>query len=277
MIINRRLVAQNLLNKPVALLPSSARVLLSAFLEDDKTQDVAATPAEYDPIGYDVICGVGVIQVEGTLLQKTGFARPFYGFTGYDGIRTNFLHALNNPAVKAIVLDVNSGGGEVGGMLDLSDTIYKARGTKPIWSICSDQAYSAAYCLASAADYITLPRTGGVGSVGIISMITDYSKAITASGLQVFFVHYGADKAEETRAAHNGVKPELLARIQEDVDTMGALFVSTIARNRGLSQDAVIAQQADYYLGNQGVKMGLADAVMSPDAAFEALLKSINS
>jgi ClpP class serine protease len=276
--INRRLIAQNLLNRPVALLPSSAKILIQSYLAeaDDRVYDDPATPADNDPIGYDVVCGVGCIQVEGTLLQKLGTARPFFGFTGYDGIRSNFLHAVANPACKAIVLDINSGGGEVSGCFDLVDTIYNSRGIKPIWCICADTAYSAAYALASAADFITVPRTGGVGSVGIISMLTDYSKAITSSGLAIHFVTFGENKAEETRQAHTGIKPELLARVQEDVDMMGELFTKTVARNRGIPQSAVIAQQANYYLGNLGVKASLADAVMSPDQAFEALLTKIS-
>jgi capsid assembly protease len=277
-IVNPRQVAQQLLNKPVALLPSSAKVLIQSYLADDDGNYAYEEPtalADSAPMGYDVVCGVACIQIEGTLLQKTGSLRPFWGFTGYDGVRANFLHALANPAVKAIVLDVNSGGGEVSGMLDLSDTIFKARGTKPIWSICADTAYSAAYCLASAADYITVPRTGGCGSVGIISMLTDYSKAITSSGLSVYFVHYGDDKALETRESHTGIKPDLLARVQQDVDAMGDLFTATVARNRGMSQAAVVATQADYFLGNLGVKAGFADAVMSPDQAFSALLTKL--
>jgi ClpP class serine protease len=272
--LSRRLIAQQLLNRPVAWLPSEARVLISAFLDDDASPSVSEQDAY--PAGYDVIAGIGVISIEGTLLQKTGMLRPFWGFTGYDGIRANFVDALSNPAVKAIVLEVNSGGGEVSGCFDLADTIYNARGVKPIFAICADQAYSAAYALASAADYITVPRTGGVGSVGIISMITDFSKAIADSGLKIFFVHFGADKAAETRAVYEGVEPELLARIQTDVDMMGQLFAETVARNRGIPQTAVLATQADYYLGDKGVKVGFADAVMSPEDAFAAVLGSIS-
>ena len=48
-------------------------------------------------------------------MQKLGTLRPYSGMTGYDGIRQNFLEALSDPAVEAIVLDIDSPGGEVAG------------------------------------------------------------------------------------------------------------------------------------------------------------------
>ncbi|WP_325095499.1 S49 family peptidase, partial [Burkholderia contaminans] len=59
---------------------------------------------------------------------------------------------------------------------------------------------------------------------------------------------------------------------QSDIDAMGELFVETVARNRGLAASKVRDTQAATYLGERGVKLGLADAVMPPDAAFRALL-----
>ena len=137
-----------------------------------------------------------MIQVEGTLVQKLGTLRPYSGMTGYDGIRQNFLEALSDPAVEAIVLDIDSPGGEVAGCFDLVDTIYAARGEKPIWSVLSESAYSAGYAIASAADRIVVPRTGGTGSIGVISMHVDWSQALTEAGVKVTFITYGERKAD---------------------------------------------------------------------------------
>ena len=56
---------------------------------------------------------------------------------------------------------------------------------------------------------------------------------------------------------------------------MGELFVETVARNRGLSVDVVRATEAGTFLGAKGVEAGLADTVMSPDAAFRELIASL--
>ena len=158
-----------------------------------------------------------MIQVEGTLVQKLGTLRPYSGMTGYDGIRQNFLEALSDPAVEAIVLDIDSPGGEVAGCFDLVDTIYAARGEKPIWSVLSESAYSAGYAIASAADRIVVPRTGGTGSIGVISMHVDWSQALTEAGVKVTFITYGERKAD----GHPRFHFQALTRFQADIDTMG--------------------------------------------------------
>lgn len=284
-------LSQRLFNTPLAVLPEKAEMAMAALAErlglariarsDGSMVEIGAAlgPAEAGvrrERGYDVLAGVAVIAVEGLLVQKLGSLRPWCGMTGYDGIRQNLLTALADPEVRAIVLDLDSPGGEVAGCFDLVDTIFAARGTKPIWGICAEAAYSAAYALASACDRITLPRTGGVGSVGVITMLVDLSRSLDEAGITVHFVTYGAQKAEESRAELTGVSDELLGRIQARIDEAGELFVGTVARNRGVSPDSVRAQQAACFNGATGVTQGLADAVMAPDAAFRALLATLD-
>lgn len=286
-------LAQRLFNVPVAIRPEKAEVIMAALAERmgiGRMMRLSGDAVDLTPLalegsgysyadresrdsGYDLVGSVAVIPVHGTLVQKTGSLRPWSGMTGYDGIRQAFLTALYDPQVEAIVLDVDSPGGEVAGCFDLVDTIYNARGNKPIWSILNESAYSAAYALASAADRIYVPRTGGVGSIGVICMHVDFSKALTEAGLVVTFITYGDRKAD----GHGEIPltPEALDRFQSDIDLMGELFVDTVARNRGLSASKVRATQAATYLGKAGVKLGLADVVAAPDAAFRALLKSV--
>ncbi|MET3135327.1 ClpP class serine protease [Oxalobacteraceae bacterium GrIS 1.11] len=281
-------LAQRLFNTPLAIAPGKAEVIMAALAErlgigrvappagaammEDEGQGYSA-PGRNPRAGYDVVAGVAIIAVAGTLVQKLGTLRPYSGMTGYDGIRQNFLMALTDPEVAAIMLDVDSPGGEVAGCFDLVDAIYGARGKKPIWSILNERAYSAGYAIASAADRVIVPRTGGTGSIGVIWMHMDWSKALTSAGFKVTFVTYGDTKAD----GHPEIplSPEALARFQGEINTMGELFVSTAARNRNLSVKAVRGMQAATYLGGEGVSQGLADAVMAPDAAFRALLAEI--
>ncbi|MEX3690814.1 S49 family peptidase [Paraburkholderia sp. BR14263] len=222
---------------------------------------------------YDVVQGVAIIPISGTLVQKSGYMRPTCGMTGYDGIRANLSMALEDPAVGAILLDIDSGGGEVAGCFDLVDAIYSARGRKPIWAVLSESAYSAAYAIASAADRITVPRTGGTGSVGVICAHVDFSKALAKEGITVTMIHYGARKADGNE--FSPLSDEALARYQADVNAMGELFVKTVARNRKLSVATVRGTQATTFLGADGVEIGFADAVMAPDEAFRSLLDEL--
>lgn len=285
---NLPFLAQRLFNTPLAITPAKAEMVMAALADRfgitrlfrangdalamsefglDESED------EMPDRFYDVVAGVAVIPITGTLVQKSGYMRPTCGMTGYDGIRANLSMALEDGGVQAIMLDIDSGGGEVAGCFDLVDAIYSARGRKPIWAVLSESAYSAAYAIASAADKITVPRTGGTGSVGVICAHVDFSKALAKDGINVTMIHYGARKADGN--PYNPLSDEALARFQADVDEMGELFVSTVARNRGLSASVVRKTQATTFLGAAGVEIGFADAVMAPDEAFRSLLAEL--
>ncbi|WP_322062309.1 S49 family peptidase [Paraburkholderia sp. J63] len=155
------------------------------------------------------------------------------------------------------------------------DAIHAARAIKPIHAILAECAYSAAYAIASACDSITVPRTGGTGSIGVVVAHVDFSKALTSAGITVTLITYGEHKADG-----NDVQPlgdAARARMQADVNTVGELFVATVARNRNLPPARVRATPALTYLGAAGVDAGLADAVMSPDAALLALLADLHT
>ena len=280
-------LAQRLFNTPVAIHPQKAEIVIGALADrlgvthlfrDGGT--VALQPramlldeADRAPErAYDVVAGIAVIPIAGTLVQKLGSLRPFSGMTGYDGIRMNFLAALNDEDVDAIVLDIDSPGGEVAGCFDLADMIFASRGKKPIWAILNENAFSAAYAIASAADRITVPRTGGTGSIGVICMHVDMTQALSKAGVVVTLIRYGAYKAEGSE--YESLSKDALARMQSDIDQMGNLFCDTVARNRKLRSSVVRGFEARTFLGSAGVDAGLADAVLAPDAAFADLARS---
>ena len=280
-------LAQRLFNTPLAITPGKVEIIMAALADRLGLAKLFRPSGEVVPFasldlnesieadyqGFEVVQGIAVIPIQGTLVQKLGTLRPFSGMTGYDGIRANLSLALNDPHVRAVVLDIDSPGGEVAGCFDLVDDIFQARGTKPIWAILSESAYSAAYAIASAADRITVPRTGGVGSVGVICAHVDFSKALGQAGVNVTLITYGDHKADGSE--YKPLSTEALARFQADVDAMGDLFVATVARNRNLSSAKVRDTQAATYMGANGVNVGLADAVMAPSEAFRSLLNEL--
>ena len=255
-----------LCNRPLALLPGWAWDPM-----DDEMGGVAPEGAlsRDGRLDAEVVDGVAVIPVRGVL-----FNGPACWGGTYGDIRRAFLAALDASDVQAIALLCDSPGGTVEGCFDLAELIYQARGTKPTHAILAESAYSAAYALASACDRILVPRTGGTGSVGVIAMHADLSGMLDAAGVKVTILRYGSRKAEGN--PYEPLADGPLARMQADVDALGELFVDTVARNRGLKASAVRAQQAGTYLGAAGVEAGLADAVAAPDAAFRALLGTLD-
>ena len=283
-------LAQRLFNVPLAITPGKLEVVMAAMADRmgitqlfrangesfafDGDWKNGPDAREGRDAGYEVVNGVAVIPVTGTLVAKLGTLRPYSGMTGYDGIRAVLSMALADPKVRAIVFDMESPGGEVACCFDLVDAIYRARGKKPMWSILTEYAYSACYALASATDRIVVPRTGGTGSVGVISACVDMSEALSKAGVKVELITFGARKADGSE--FGPLSKEARARFQADVDMMGNLFVDTVARNRGLDRSVVLETEASTFMGSAGVDVGFADAVMAPDEAFRELCEQLD-
>jgi len=175
--------------------------------------------------------------------------------------------------VRAIVLDIDSPGGECSGRFDLVDTIVAGRGVNPIRAVLTEVAYSAAYALASAADRISVPRTGGGGSIGVVCMHVDWSRALTEAGATVTMIRFGERKFEGNQ--YEPLSRSARATIQGDGDAAGTLFVETVARNRGLSVAAVSTTEAATFPGPAGVALRLADAVEAPDEVLRSLFADL--
>lgn len=282
-------LAQRLFNTPLAITPGKLEVVMAALADRFGVAhifraDGSRAKMMEDDDGFDrgpppwmrpsqVVDGVMLVRVEGTLVHKLGTLQPYSGMTGYDGIRANVSMGLEDSKVGAIALCIDSNGGEVSGCFDLADSIFAARGRKPIRSILSESAYSAAYALAAATDHITVPRTGGTGSVGVICAHVDMSRALDKAGVTVNLITYGDRKADGNEFSPLEIATR--ARMQADVDAMGDLFVQTVARYRNLTPAQVKATQAATYMGAAGVDVGFADAVMAPDEAFRSLLAEL--
>lgn len=216
---------------------------------------------------YTVEDGILYIPVNGVLLHRFPYAFGGYA-TGYAYLREALRRGLDDSGVKGIVFHTNSPGGMVSGCFDLVDEIYAARGTKPMWTITDEHAYSAAYAIASATDKIVVARTGGVGSIGVLATHVSYAKMLENEGIQYTFVAQGDFKTDE--------RPELPLsdHARKRMDDRGkyqySLFVSAVARNRGMDEQAVIATQADAFTAPESVENGLADEIGPFDDAVAA-------
>jgi ClpP class serine protease len=76
--------------------------------------------------------GVAIIEANGAMFRRANLMTAISGATSYDVLRADLQAALDDPAVKAINLVIDSPGGEVNGANELAQAIYDARGTKPI-------------------------------------------------------------------------------------------------------------------------------------------------
>lgn len=222
--------------------------------------------------------GVAIIPVKG-VLKRTWGVGPYSGATGYDGIMAQIIHAHDNPLVKAVWFDINSGGGAVDGMFDLTDSIYQmsARfGGKPSYAMCADYAASAAYAIAASCDTVIVPRLGQVGSIGCVIMHAEYSKMLEEEGVNVSIIRSRDRKARGSEI--EAIDQQMLEEFQEMVDEVDTVFTESVVRYRGenkITKNAIGEMDGRVYSGPRALATGLVDHVLSEPEAWMMMERQI--
>jgi signal peptide peptidase SppA len=191
---------------------------------------------------------------------------PCETMTNYEQVRSQVNAALADPAVEHIAFDIDSPGGSTTGAFELADFLYEARSAKPMSAITNFSSYSAAYLMASAIGNISMSRTSGVGSVGVIAKHMDMSARNEQMGVKVTTVYAGAHKND--MSPHEPLTEQSLKFLNDMVQNYYAQFVDAVARYRGISPDAVRGTEAGVFFGQQGIDIGLADRIETPQAAI---------
>lgn len=291
-------IAQRAFNTPLMVDPAKALAFLSGLGPRITGQEItfagielpassvehAAIPARASLFGNDlsqrhqrngsqpfaVVDGIAVIEIAGTLVHRGAWIGQSSGLTSYEGIAAQIDAALADPGVRGIALDIDSFGGEVAGAFDLADRIRAARAQKPIHAFVAEHALSAGYVLASQADRIILPRTGAVGSVGVVALHTDMSGALDQKGIAVTLIHAGAHKIDAN--PYEPLPQAVGDQMQRELEVVRFLFAETVAAGRGdrLTQAAALATEAAVFRGADAIAAGLADELADPVTAFHA-------
>lgn len=282
-----------LVNQPLLATPQKAQIVLAVLCEHSNinanitladggsfdTKELASQSMEsfgksVEPKIYQEVDGIAIIPVSGSLVNKNGL-HPYSGMTGYDGISAKLWTAIADPEIEGILLDIESNGGEVSGCFDLADQIFEAKATKPIWAGLTDRAYSAAFALASQCDRICVPKTGGVGSVGVVTMHADFSEKLSNDGIKVTLIHAGSHKVDGN--PYEPLPKEVRGDLQAWIDDTYEIFVDTVARGRGMTVEAVKATEARIYNGQSGVDIGFADEVIAGNRMHRSFREFLSS
>ena len=216
--------------------------------------------------------GIAIIPVWGALLHRDGYCDT--SATGYDYIRSKFDAAMADPDVRGIVFDVNSPGGHVAGNFELADEIYAARSVKPSIAIIDSMCYSGGYSLGSATGRMVATPSGGVGSIGVVMMHVSVQALMEKWGVDINFIHAGAHKVDGNM--FNALPDTVRARYQASVERSYEKFVSLVARNRGMDAEKVRATEALCYDVDDGLSLGLIDAIQTPKEALAAFRKELS-
>lgn len=283
-----QVVASRLNMQPALISPSHADMMIDSLRqlatadseredrESGKSRD--AMLATYGYSGSEMekpfafAAGLAFIPVSGLLINR--FSYSWGWVTGYNYIRSMLHAALEDPDVTAIVFDCNSGGGEVSGCFELAADMRAARDKKPTMAVVDPGSYSACYALASSTGKIVVTPSGGVGSIGVVSMHVDYSKMLDDVGIKVTFIYSGDHKVDGN--AYEPLPEPVRKSIQARVDATRQEFVSLVASNRGLDPKVVFDTQAKCFTASEAMDLGLIDAIAPPSEAVQAFLSELS-
>jgi signal peptide peptidase SppA len=287
-------VASRLFNAPLALRPEKAEMLCAALVDrlgiakldtiDGTTLGASQLRQRamdwYDEAPktardmYSLQRGVARISIDGTLVHKLGGVEPSSGMIGYDCLDRIITDAQENKEVGAILLDIDSPGGEVAGCFEFARrlrTLGASNGGKPIVAFANEMACSAAYAIAASCDAVMTTETGITGSIGVWTMLVDMTKGLTKNGIEVTMIRAGKRKARGGPYEH--ADKATFDKLESWVDETWQIFAELVAEGRPLSAQAVLALEGDWYTGSDALDLGLVDAVDTPEAIFEAVAK----
>ena len=209
---------------------------------------------------------IAVLNINGPIFRYANLFTQISGATSIDMLGTRLGAALDDPAVAGILLNINSPGGEVAGTHDFAEAVFAGRSKKPIMAFGDSLVASGAYWIGSAAESLVLSATAQVGSIGVISTVTEREqpKGVTTYN---FISSVSPYKRIDPKTDEGG------ARMQTMVDDLANVFVAAVAKHRGVSTEKVLADfgQGGVVIASKAIAAGMADEVGTFESALEAL------
>ena len=230
----------------------------------------AAPSSDWLPVGGAAapIPRVGMVEVFGPIAHRG--SDDLCGFVdGYDTIERRFTRALADDELDAVVLVIDSPGGDVAGMAEAVGRMRAAAAAsgKPVYAFADEQACSAAYAIATVAEKIFMPPSGVTGSIGTACIHADQSAALESEGVKVTIVRSGDRKMEG--GPLEPLTPEARNAYQAKVNAAATQFASIVAEARGGNAARWLALEGRSVLAPEALELGLVDGVKSLDDVID--------
>jgi signal peptide peptidase SppA len=276
-------IAGRVLNRPLLLHPDKADLILHVLqgrigieplqaITPETNRFVGSYRRDNGGIGsMRVENGVAILPIVGSLVNRGAWIGASSGLVSYEGIAAQLREAEADQEVRAILLDIDSPGGEATGMFATAKLVSAVNETKPVVAFVNDVAASAAYGIASAASEIIVSPTSMVGSIGVVLTHLDRSGELEDRGVKPTLIHAGAHKVDghPFGPLSDAVRADLQAEVMKIYDQ----FVGLVAEGRAgrVSAEAIRATEARTYLGADAIAQGLADRMASLEEVIAAL------
>lgn len=244
--------------------------------EGRKAGIFSMNPSEDDlPPIYERVGNVGVINIEGSLVNGSAGWSRLFGVTGYDDILSAALKGAADPEATSLMFKVSSGGGHVHGLAEFSNNLNTISQSKPSLTYTPDTMASAAYWAGAAINGpIVMASTAEVGSLGVMQVQKNISKMLEMEGISMT-IHRSGDMKARVNPIEE-LTPEAKAHLDSQLADLHGMFRKHVAARRpGMTaEDLGTATDGRTFLGKRAIDAKLADSIGSFDMALKLLDKS---
>ena len=220
---------------------------------------------------------VAVIPIHGIIAHRSAMVNNVStpGGTSIEWLRQTFRSAMKNPAVSAVVLDVDSPGGTVA-LVDEMAREIRQTSTKPVVAHINDFAASSGYYLASAADEIVITPSGQAGSIGVYASHEDISALAAKRGVKTTLISAGEGKTDGN--AFEPLSDDARADMQDKVDGFYRMFVDAVVAGRQAAGQRLVTPRtvrtewkaSMFSWRREAARLGLVDSVGTSGDAIRA-------
>jgi capsid assembly protease len=206
--------------------------------------------------------GVATVAITGPMFRYANLMTAYCGASSYAEIQHALLTAKATPGLKAMVLAIDSPGGECKGLLDTAEMIYSMRGTVPIIAHVDGQACSAGLLLAAAADRVFLDPAAAFGCAGAIIGFDRVDEEADA----VRTIYFVSDLSPRKNASV--LEADGASQIKAMINDTGRAYFAALARFRGLEVTTVHHTYGDgaVFGASDALAREMADGIMVAEA-----------
>ncbi len=173
-----------------------------------------------------------------------------------------------NDAVKAVVLRVSSPGGSVLASDKIRNELKLLKEKKPLIASYGNYAASGGYWISAGCDYIFSDATTLTGSIGVFSLIPDFSKTVkNLASVNVTMI--GSNSHSDMYSGMRALSRDEIAYMQESVEDIYDEFTEIVSEGRGLRKTYVDSiGQGRVWTGADAIEIGLVDEIGGLEAAL---------
>jgi signal peptide peptidase SppA len=218
--------------------------------------------------------GIATLRITGPMERTWSFWAWLFGGTTYDVLAADVERLRNDAAIRAVILEFDTPGGDVHGAGELAAMIRAADAVKPFVAHVAGVGASAGYWLASAARRVVVDPSAVVGSIGVIATFIDTSGLEQDLGIE--FIEMVS--TQSPRKAMDPTTDQGRADWQQLLDSLAAVFITDVATYRGVPVETVLEDfgQGGVFVGQEAIDAGLADAIGTHDVVHAALLEELD-